>query len=227
MAPDQPVLAADPAQVAQRMNQRLVGRRFGLGGEFFQRFPAVYAVHQHVFVMRSIQLAFCQQALHKINRAHLGNQRRVECDLGHAVHDFVGLGRQRVAQDRVNLHQHDVAALAAVDQRVNSRVTGITPIPEMVAIDFHRLEHHGQAGRRHHRAGGQALARKDLRLAAGYAGCHHKHLGCAGVISCCQAGKVHLFFQKTLQRIDVKWIALVGRQRAGPVTRHRVGPETG
>jgi hypothetical protein len=176
-------------------------------------------VHQHILVARRVQLALGQQALHKIDGAHLGDQRGVERDFVDPVHDVARRGRQLVALDGVDLHQHNVAAGAFIDQRVDGRVAGEAAVPVVHPIDLHRLEHRRQAGRGHHRTCGEPLAREDLRLARGHRRGHDKHLE---RLVGRQPLEVNGVLQKLLQRVDVQRIALVGGHRLGPQAGHGV-----
>ena len=108
---------------------------------------------------------------------------------------------------------------------MNRRVAGVAAVPIVFALDLHRLEHGGQAGRGHHGPRAQAPAGKHLGLAGADLGGQHKHLE---RLEGGQPVEVDLPLQKVLQRVDVQRIGLVGRKRVGPeagqgVTHHLPG----
>ena len=70
-------------------------------------------VHGSVALGR--QVSFVDQAIDKINRTHLSQQTRIKSQLIDAIGDALGGCWHGISLDRIDLNQHDIAGLAAVN----------------------------------------------------------------------------------------------------------------
>ncbi len=78
--------------------------------------------------------------------------------------------RRPFPDQRIDLHQNHVRAFAAVDERKNCRVAGITAVPIRRAADIHRLKRERKTGRRYQRIDGQILALENMCAAVLHVG---------------------------------------------------------
>src|ERR1700751_2575475 len=70
-----------------------------------------------------------------------------------------------MALERVDVHHHDIAAVAVVDQREDRRVTHVAAVPIMLAVDLDGLEEEGEASGGKYPVGADLVALEDANLA--------------------------------------------------------------
>src|SRR5215470_11449099 len=153
----------------------------------------------------------------ELQRPQLRNQRRVEGDLVHAGHDLARRGGQLQALARVDLHDQNVGARSAAQERQHNGVAAIAAVPVGHAIDLDRTEQERQAGRRHHHLGRDLLAREHARLASQHIGGGDEQITLAGA----DALEVDEAPDQIPERIDVERIEIVGRKKARKIAEPR------
>src|SRR5579862_8794416 len=107
------------------------------------------------------QLALVDQAGDEIDGAVFADQRGVERDLVDAIHDLAGRRRRRLPHQRIDLHHQHVFGGGGAEKRKDHRIAEIAAVPIGHAIDLDSAEQQRQAGRGHHRIGGDLFARKN------------------------------------------------------------------
>ncbi len=106
-------------------------------------------------------------------------------------------------------------------QRIERRVAEVAAVPVGHAIDLHRLEHRGQAGRGHQVVDREALALEHRELTGPDVGGRNEH---AGGVRFAQALEIDLGGKCLAQRVDVERVRDVGArgQHLRPEFQHRV-----
>ena len=138
-----------PGQQARR------GHELGPGGQVVHQHFVPDHVDQGILHRAVLQPAFRKQALDEVDGPQVGHQGCVEADLVHAVGDLGGAAGNGVAQQRVDVHDDDVAGQVLAIQREHRRIAGKATIPEGLQLsgfgvaDFDRAKQGGQAGRGH------------------------------------------------------------------------------
>ena len=110
----------------------------------------------------ALQAAVVDQAGDEFDRAEFGRERGVEADLVDAVDDVGASRRHLGALQRIDLDDQHVLGAGRMESGKIGGLAEIAAVPIGHPVDHHRLEQQRQAGRRHHRVGGDLLAREDL-----------------------------------------------------------------
>src|SRR5580700_1801652 len=111
------------------------------------------------------QLALVDQTGDEIDGAVLTDERGIERDFVDAIHDLARRRRRLLPHQRVDLdHQHVLGGCGA-EKRKDDRVAEIAAVPIGHAVDLDGTKQQRQAGRGHHRIGGDLVARKNAHAA--------------------------------------------------------------
>ena len=197
----------------QALDHRRVRRAAARRGQRLERGTPRDAMHAHGLAPGVRQRPLGQQAIDEVDRPHLRQQARVEGQFAGAVPDLRRAAGRVLARERVDLHEQQVAGVAAADQRRQRRVGRVAAVPVRLPVDLHGLEQRGQAGRGQHRARVELPSREDHCLPAVHVGGADEHLE-AGMAS--DGAEVDFLLEQVAQRIDVQRIALVGRDQPAP-----------
>ena len=180
-------------------------------------------VDRTVLARRAGQFALVEQVADELDHPHFRRQRRVEGDLVDAVQDVLGRRRRGAPHQRIDLHHQHVGAVHPAQQRKDRRVAGVAAVPVRHAVDLDGAKHVGQRGRRHHRVGGDLLAREHAELAGVHVGRRDEQ---PQLLALADRVEVDEAFDQVLQRIDVERIEIVGRQESATRRRPRPAPES-
>src|SRR5580693_1515517 len=169
-------LAAD----MQHVEEIVVGRKLAEGVEM----SAEPVEHDAVDVDAAIlpgpgaarQLALVDQAGDEVDGAIFADQRGIERDLVDAIHDLAGRRRRRLPHQRIDLHHQHVLGRGGAEKRKDDRIAEIAAVPVGHAVDLDGAEQQRQAGRGHHRIGGDLVARKNPHPAGLHIGRRDKDL---------------------------------------------------
>src|SRR5512143_10844 len=158
------------------------------------------------------QAPLVDQPVDKFDRAQFRQKRRIEGDLVDAAHDLARRGRDFLSHKRIDLNDQHVLGAGRAEERIDDRIAEIAAVPVRHAVDRDGAEYRGQTGRGHHRLGGNLLAREYVQAAGLHIGCGDENLPCVRA----QTIEVDEALDEILERVDVEWIDVVGREIARP-----------
>ena len=110
----------------------------------------------------------------------LVGERAAEGDLGDAVADLARGSGHPLGRERVDLHQHDVARPAALDQGEQRRIGAEAAVPVGLAVDLHGRVELRQAGRGENHVAAQIGVGEDPGAPAQHVGRGHEQAGRRG-----------------------------------------------
>ena len=163
------------------------------------------------------QHALIDQPGDEFDGAKFADQRGIEGDFVDAVHDLARRRRRRLPHQRIDLHHEHILGRRGAEKRKDHRIAEIAAVPIRHAVDLDRAKQYRQAGRGHHRVGGDFFARKNTHAAGLHIGRRNKELQ-SGIGA--QRVEIDEALDQILQRIDVEGIDVVGRE----IARHRIEP---
>ena len=158
------------------------------------------------------QAALVDQPVDEFDGAQFRHQRGIEGDLVDAAHDLARRGRHLLAHQRIDLHDQHVLGLGRAEERIEHRIAEIAAVPIGHAVDLDRAEHRRQAGRGHHRLGGNLLVRENMQPPGLHIGGGDEDRPRVGA----QALEIDEALDQILERIDVERIEIVGRKILRP-----------
>src|SRR5262245_7599039 len=163
----------DVVQVRQELPVRI---ELAHGPETLHQVIGLDGVDQYAIEAAIRHPAIVDELGDERDRAHLAKQRRVEADLVDAIDDLLRRPRYFGSFGGIDVNHDDVAGFASVDQRKQGRITHVSPVPEMFAVDLDRLAEVRQARGGEHVLCANLLVGEDPDLARAYVGRAQKEL---------------------------------------------------
>ena len=130
--------------VVKMLQEIPIGVQSACPRKFSDKFLSFDHMHEHE--LAAAHPALLDELVIGCDHPHLTNERGIEADLLHAIHDCRRGGRNPRALSRSDVDDQDVSRIAIINQRIDRGIARITTVPIIFAVNLDGLHQKWQAG---------------------------------------------------------------------------------